>query len=219
MVNDKIHFRLNVTGKVLDEYLAGGWYRIRDLMFTTDHIVLEKRVIPVQWLRYDLSRLVYSRSARKLLNRNSKLFERKFKPAEITVEHEAVFSKYRRYVDLEISESVKETLFTQEPFPIFDTQLIEIRKDSRLIAVGYFDLGGPSPGSGSAAGILNFYDPEFRKFSLGKWLMLLAIEYVKKTGRRYFYPGYVALGYGKFDYKLQVAEKGIERYMENRWES
>ena len=80
---------------------------------------------------------------------------------------------------------------------IYNTHEINLFDGEKLIAVGYFDIG-----TRSAAGISSFYDPSYKKYSLGKYLIYLKMEYCQKMGFEYFYPGYFVPGYKAFDYKL-----------------
>ena len=80
---------------------------------------------------------------------------------------------------------------------VFNTYIIELRDGERLIAAGVFDRGDRS-----LAGILNFYDPNYRKHSLGKYLLLLKTDYARRLQLDYYYPGYLVCDYPKFDYKL-----------------
>ena len=66
---------------------------------------------------------------------------------------------------------------------------------------------------------MNFYDPNYRKYSLGKYLMLLKINYAQQQQYDYYYPGYVVSYYPKFDYKLFAAESATEVFdaINDRW--
>lgn len=72
-------------------------------------------------------------------------------------------------------------------------------------AAGFLDLGEKS-----SAGISCFYDPEYRKYSLGKYLMYLKMEFCKQNGFHFFYPGYFAPDYPLFDYKLDLAKPSLQ---------
>jgi arginine-tRNA-protein transferase len=74
-----------------------------------------------------------------------------------------------------------------------------------LIASGFFDLGRQS-----AEGITSFYDPEYKKYSLGKYLIYQKINYCRALGLKYFYPGYFVPGYRFFDYKLSIGRASLE---------
>jgi arginine-tRNA-protein transferase len=94
--------------------------------------------------------------------------------------------------------------------------MVEIRDCTRLIAVGYFDKG-----SNSIAGILNFYHPDYKKYSLGKYLILKKIDYALGHGIEFYYTGYMSTIYTKFDYKLYPDTNAIEVWLpvEKEWTS
>jgi arginine-tRNA-protein transferase len=83
--------------------------------------------------------------------------------------------------------------------------MFEIWDGPRLIAVGVFDLG-----ENSIAGILNFYDPDYKKFSLSKCLILKKMEFALNSGRDWYYPGYIGYKLPKFDYKLDPGFEAAE---------
>jgi arginine-tRNA-protein transferase len=107
-------------------------------------------------------------------------------------------------------------LFGKSNHNIYNTQEINIYDGNKLIAAGFFDLGKTS-----AAGISSFYDPAYKKYSLGKYLIYLKIEYCKEIGLHYFYPGYFVPGYPLFDYKLEIG-RSVLQYLEftsSQWKS
>jgi arginyl-tRNA--protein-N-Asp/Glu arginylyltransferase len=211
MLNPNIHFLTEARGTTLDKYLAAGWYRIYDLMFTTDSITVDTQAIPVKWIRYGLQQLEFRRSARKLLARNRKKFKLAIIPYEISLELEELYLKYWFDNQMEMSPSIGQSMFVNDPSEVFDTKLMELRLEGRLVAAGYFDLGRDS-----AAGIINFFDPDHKRDSLGKYLMLEAVDHCRQAGMRYFYPGYIAEGWDKFDYKLSVGT-GVEIFSSGKW--
>ena len=75
----------------------------------------------------------------------------------------------------------------------------------KMIATGFFDVGQES-----AAGICSIYDPAYRKYSLGKYMIYEKMFYSKSKGFDYFYPGYVVPGYTMFDYKLDIGSTALE---------
>nr|GFD32934.1 hypothetical protein [Tanacetum cinerariifolium] len=52
--------------------------------------------------------------------------------------------------------------------------------------------------------------PDYRKHSLGKYLLLLKTEYAREQQLAYYYPGYLVYGYSKFDYKLFASPEATE---------
>jgi arginine-tRNA-protein transferase len=65
-------------------------------------------------------------------------------------------------------------------------------------------------GKNSAAGITSFYDPAYRKNSLGKFIIYQKIKYCVAARLKYFYPGYFVPGYPRFDYKLKIQNHALE---------
>ena len=90
---------------------------------------------------------------------------------------------------------------------IFKTHCISVFDGDKLIAGGYFDTG-----ENSAASILHFFDPEYKRCSLGKYLLLVTVDFLKSAGYSFLYPGYVLAGNTKMDYKLFLGKKVMQYY-------
>ncbi|MBX3254416.1 MAG: hypothetical protein KF862_09770 [Chitinophagaceae bacterium] len=192
----------------LDALLSMGWYRMHQSVFTTTHIFMEDRSLRVFWLRYVIPALQFSKKQQKLLQQNQR-FSVVNKPIIITDEMEELYALYKTVIAFEPSPSVAEWLYGEEGDKgIFDTHVIEIRDADKLIAAGIYDKG-----KNSIAGIMNFYHPQYRKFSLGKYLVLLKVQYAKAFHCKWYYPGYITYGYPAFDYKLFLGEPNVEVFL------
>lgn len=179
-------------------------------MFTCRYIVFEDKLCPVHWLRLDLARVSYGKSQLRLLRLNDQ-FIITVKPFRLTDELENLYAWYLGSVNFDAPESVEACLLGGATNNVFDTQLVEVRDGKRLIAAGIFDNG-----LRSIAGIMNFYDPDYRKYSLGKYLMLQKMAHAQSQRKQFYYPGYIATNCSKFDYKLFVCEAATEVLDENR---
>ncbi|MFY7652949.1 MAG: hypothetical protein ACOVQE_09605, partial [Chitinophagaceae bacterium] len=84
----------------------------------------------------------------------------------------------------------------------------------KLIAFGLFDRGEKS-----IAGIVTEFDPAYAAFSLGNYLKYLMLDYCLDNSLTYFYPGYFAPGWKRFDYKLTIGKEALEYYhmVEKKW--
>jgi leucyl-tRNA---protein transferase len=191
-----IHFPTALSGHELDEYLAKGWFRMGQTIFTTDLLPVNGNIHPVYWLRYVLQKVRYGKKQERLLAIN-KHFSVSLKPFLLSEELEYLYASYLAIIDFDAPPTVESFLLDGDNNSIYDTQLIEIRDAGRLIAAGIFDNG-----ENSIAGIMNFYDPAYKAKSMGKYLMLLKINYAVAFGKLFYYPGYIAGGFSKFDYKL-----------------
>lgn len=198
-----------MRGSELDLYLSLGYFRMHQDVFTCRYLIYDHTILPVHWLRFDLANIEFKSKQRALLRRNA-AFSVVAQPFAITPEMQSLFNRYRNAVDFEAPESVEFWLMGGGTYNAFDTYAIEVRDGDRLIAVGIFDHG-----TESIAGIMNFYDPDYRKHSLGKFLMLQKIIYARQQHKLYYYPGYLVSNYPKFDYKLFPGEEATEVFDDN----
>lgn len=134
------------------------------------------------------------------------------KPLQLSDELEALYQVYRSQLDFEVSPTLRDNLFSlcfisSEEEPVFDSRVIEIRDQGKLIAAGIYDTGEES-----ISGIINIYDPAYKKYSPGKQLILFKLKDALEQGITYFYPGYIVVGFPKFDYKLEPGEGICEIY-------
>ncbi|MGI4740133.1 MAG: GNAT family N-acetyltransferase [Janthinobacterium lividum] len=193
-----------ISAAVLDYYLSLGYYRMYQDLFTCQFLPVESTLYTVHWLRLALARVHYGSKQRRLLRLNEQ-FAVTVKPFHLTAEYEALYARYQQSLDFEAAASLEALLFNGTTHSIFDTQVVEVRTDGELIAAGLFDRG-----KHSIAGIVNFYSPDYRKYSLGKYLMLCKVEYARRHHLTYYYPGYLVHGYPKFDYKLFASLEATE---------
>jgi len=213
MTDPGIYYPAHLTGTQLDLFLAKGWYRMGQGIFTTNYIVQDNCVFRVFWLRYNLSNVSPGKKSKQILSSNQQ-FNAVVLPVHITAEHEALYTLYRSGINFDPALNVTEWLYEQQHNNVFDSYMIELRDGEKLIALGIFDRG-----QNSIAGIMNFYHPDYKKYSPGKYLMLLKMEYAKTNDIQWYYPGYIVYGYPKFDYKLFVDKTAAELFFPelNQW--
>jgi len=202
-----------MRGGKLDFYLSHGYFRMHQNLFTCQVVCFDETIYSVHWLRLVLDQVSYGPKQRQLLKTNAR-FATTVGPFALTAEHEALYARYHASVDFDAPPSVRSWLYEGNPYTTFDTRVVEVRDGDRLIAAGIFDQGADS-----LAGILNFYDPDYRRHSLGKYLMLQKTDYARHQRQRYYYPGYLVHQYPKFDYKLFVCEAATEVFdpQANTW--
>jgi arginine-tRNA-protein transferase len=194
-----------IQGKLLDRFLSQGWYRYGAAIFTTDHIETEGLSTPVIWIRFRIRPINQFPKHRNILRKNAG-FSIQIKPFVYTEELEDLHQQYLRTVSFEVAQSLPDLLEDLHGF-IYDTKLIEVRDQGKLIAAGIFDLG-----KDSIAGIKNFFSPDYRKYSPGKFMMLIKHRFCLEHGIPFYYPGYIAPGNPRFDYKLFLDEAATERF-------
>ena len=201
-----VNYPAHLSPHTLDKYLEKGWFRMGQSMFTTSFLYFNDVSYNAIWLRYDLSNYELRKSSKLILKTNAK-FKVQINPFTYSPSKERLFSKYRANLPFGIAPTLGALLLEEGQFNIFNSYEVCIYDDKKLVAMGIFDLGDTS-----AQGIVNFYDPDYRKYSLGKFVILQKVLYLKSQGFTYFYPGYFVPGYALFDYKIELLSSGMSFY-------
>jgi leucyl-tRNA---protein transferase len=195
-----------IAPEELDDYLAAGWFRMRQSIFTTHFLCFQQQFYSAIWLRTRLADGIADSTYKQLQKRNSH-FTVQVQTASLTRQHELLYKQYKQGITFQTSDNLQQLLYGYEIHNRFQTLEINIYDGDRLIAAGYFDTGRVS-----AAGIVSFYHPQYKKYSLGKYLIYQKMEYCHQQRIQYFYPGYVAPGYAVFDYKLSIGRAAMQYY-------
>lgn len=197
---------ISLSHQELDLFLQAGWYRTGQSLFTLDFIFLSEWY-RVFWLRFGMEQFDFGKKQQQLLRRNSQ-FTTTICPLHLTEEHHKLYDDYFQSIDFEASPTLFQYLYhSNSEETIFDSRMVEVRDGQRLIAVGIFDIGETS-----IAGIINYFHPDYRKYSLGKYLILKKIEYAITNNLEWYYPGYIGYKLPKFEYKLEAGHKTAEIY-------
>lgn len=191
---------------MLDTFLAKGWFRMGQSVFTTHFLRFQNQFYPAVWLRYDLGTISADSMEGKLKKIEAR-FQTEVGPWVSSEEQEELFTLYRKHSGLSMAESLRHILMDEHAENVFQTFQVSIRDGDRLVGLGIFDAGDQS-----AAGISSIYHPDYKKYSLGKILMLLKMRHCIGLGLQWFYPGYAVPGYRRFDYKLRVLPEHTHFY-------
>lgn len=193
---DDIIYPKELTSSELDNYLAKGWFRLGQSIFTTEFVITVDDIFFVYWIRLAIEKINFGRRMTKILKRNAGL-NFKILPFSITPEVEALYDLYKNSVSFRAPDSIRDYLLNGADSNLFNSKMIIVNDNNKLISVGIFDIAETS-----LAGIINFYHPDYKKHSLGLYLMLLTIKYAKQLRKQWYYPGYIIEANTKFNYKL-----------------
>lgn len=201
----------HITGEILDLYLAKGYYRWNRHIFTDNccHDSINNTIVDVFWLRTRLAKVGNLKDLS--IYKKNKKFTVTISDCFIDEEMEELYQKYKSTLKFNPSETINQCLNgdpENEPQATFDTKTIQIRYGKQLIAASYFDVGKLT-----MMDITNFYHPDYRKYSLSKYMMLLKMEYGIKQNMMFYYPGYLALNSTLFDYKIFPTIEAMEVYI------
>lgn len=195
----------NIAPHLLDDYLADGWFRMQQSIFTTRYLQHDGQFYETIWLRHRLADFAFPEWFLKMQHKGK--FRVEITTGLSTPAHELLYQQYRETKPLDWSDSLESILYGDRSNNLFNTHIMNVYDGEKLVAAGFFDIG-----TASAAGICNFYDPSYKKFSLGKFLYYSEVLYCIENGLTYFYPGYITPGLSMFDYKVHMHFDSLEAY-------
>lgn len=212
-MNPNVIELLSLEPAQLDGFLSIGWFRMQQTIFTTNNLYFNDQEYDAIWLRIRLHDVRPDRKFKKLSGKNNR-FRTEIKSLRITPAHEALYHSYKKSISFEGASSLHSLLYGTNDFNVYNTQIIDVYDGDVLIGTGCFDLG-----SNSAAGIFSVYDPAYKKFSLGKYMIYKKMQYCREENFTFFYPGYVIPGYPSFDYKLEIGKPAIDYFdpVQKKW--
>ena len=183
------------------------------MLYKMDLLCIDDEVYSVVNIRLNMEEFGLRKRQRKLLRKAEEKFKITFGKAEPTPEKEKLYEDHKHKFKGFIHGTLEEYLNAGFDSTVFDTREVCIYDGDKLIAVSYFDLG-----ERGMASLLGLYEKEYKSWSLGKVTMLKEIEFGLKTGRKWYYPGYVLDLPSAFDYKLELGQ--MEYYSPSkRWTS
>lgn len=98
----------------LDRYLAMGWFRMRQSVFTCDILLKEYSVHNTVWIRTPLEGYNFSKSLRKLMRRNNRRFSSTLTPFFISQEMEELYQRYRAGFKGDLSETLHLSFYGED---------------------------------------------------------------------------------------------------------
>ena len=98
----------------LDRYLAMGWFRMRQSVFTCDILLKEYSVHNTVWIRTPLQGYNFSKSLRKLMRRNNRRFSSTLMPFFISYEMEELYQRYRAGFKGDLSETLHLSFYGED---------------------------------------------------------------------------------------------------------
>ncbi len=199
------------TGKLLDRYLADGWYRMGARMFTCRYNFYPNGFLTTVWTRLPLAEHQFPKSIAKLLRRNAQKFTTVIHPARALEAEERVFSAYSASRNYDLHSNAAHYITHDRDAP-FDTWQVSVYDQETLIGFAYFDRGRLAMQSVSC-----FFLPEYSKYSIGLYTLALEVEQAKRWGMAYHYSGYIVPGNDTFEYKRRMGDLEAYDDVERSW--
>jgi arginine-tRNA-protein transferase len=149
------------------------------------------------WIRLPARDPKLRRSTRRLANRNDARFTSAVARHQWSEEKEAVFQAYQAIAPGGQTPSIDRFLLGRHARDRFDTHEVTIRDGDRLVGFSLFDVGLTS-----AQSLIGCYLPDYARFGLGRYSLLLELRHLASRGGDYHYPGYILRDEPVMDYKL-----------------
>ncbi len=197
-------FAAKIEPEGTDQLLARGWRHFGEHFFRYNLGYYGSEIRRVFPLRVDLSELSFSKSQRRILNRNEGL-ETQFRPARISDETHELFHRHKRRFNQGVPESIYDFLSADPSTIPCEALECAIYDGNRLMAVSFFDVGFESISS-----IYGMFEPDETSRSLGILTMLRELQFALAAGKKYYYHGYIYDGNSFYDYKKRF--RGLEIY-------
>lgn len=202
-------YQLLVPPAQMDILWALGWRHFGYLFFRYSEVAEKEGIFHVRPVRIDLATFSFSDSQKRILRKNKDLSV-EIVPTVINAEKEALFELHKVRFEKNIPDSLYDFLSVLPATNPCKNLSIEVRKEGKLLAVSFLDIGEKAMSS-----VYAMFHPEEAKRSLGLYTMLLEIEYALAQNCDYFYSGYTYLEPSYYDYKKHF--KALQGYDWEKW--
>lgn len=191
------------NGEKYDAYLANGFFRGASMMYKTKLLCIGSKVSSVINIRLPLDDFELTPKKKKLIKKVEQKFTIKVRPYYPNKQHDLLYQKFKSRFKGFLYPDIESFLSLGSPFAlaIYNTHVLEVYDNKKLIAFSLFDYGKVS-----CAGLLAIYDFNYADYSLGNYTMFKEILVAKGYGLKYYYPGYILNNIHDFDYKLRIGK-------------
>jgi leucyl-tRNA---protein transferase len=180
-----------------DYFLEHGWRHYAGHFCRYNFGDHDGRVYRVLPLRVKLDEFALSKSQRRIMRRNADV-ESTIGYRHIDDTINELFDAHKRRFTFRAPESIYEHVSWQGIVPTYTWQLT-MRVGGVVKAASFFDCGDRSVSS-----IYTCFDPAETKRSLGILAILKTIEWGRRLGKAYYYPGYAYEEKSFYDYKKRI---------------
>ena len=182
----------------MDQVWASGWRHLgRHFFRYSTQPASDGSLQTITPLRIDLASCTFTKSQRRVLNKNYDL-RSEIVPAAIDGELRALFQRHKQRFASNIPDTLETFLGPDPALGPCECHMLRVFDGTRLIAASFFDLGQQA-----ASSIYGLFEPECAQRSLGIFTFLLEIQHCRDAGLRWLYPGYATKEPSVYDYKKQ----------------
>ena len=203
----------NYAPRLMDKLLSIGYFRSGKSMFHGPVTFIEGVPNSTIRTRLVLATQKLGKSSRKLLAKNRRKFTHAVCELDLDEEILELYEVYRAdCFKGNLNGELSEWLEGSFDLKIFNTKIIKFYDGDRLIAASFVDIG-----QDSMASIMGIYHPDYSKYSLGVYSMLVEVECAKEMELDYYYPGYILSASPRFEYKKKVGNLDYKSFDSLQW--
>jgi arginyl-tRNA--protein-N-Asp/Glu arginylyltransferase len=192
-------FSFQAAPAEMDALWREGWRHFGAYFFRYNLGFYESEIRRVLPLRIRLRDFKFSKSQRRVLNKNSDL-ETIIRPALVDAEKESLFDRHKRRFKSGVPDSIYNFLSDEPAAVPCEALEVCVFERGKLLAASFFDVGREA-----VSGIYGMFEPAQEKRSLGILTMLLEIRYAMENGKKFYYSGYAYEGSSFYDYKKRFS--------------
>lgn len=187
-----------VPAEVMDQVWATGWRHFGKYFFRYSTQQAEDGGLQtITPLRIDLACSTFTKSQRRVLNKNADL-RTDIAPAALDEDLHSLFQRHKQRFTHNIPDTLENFLGPDPAQGPCECRILRVFDGPRLIAASFFDVGQQS-----ASSVYGLFEPEYSKRSLGIFTLLLEIQHCRASGLRWLYSGYATKEPSVYDYKKQ----------------
>lgn len=179
----------------MDALWEKGWRHFGPIFYRYKEAITGEGVRHVMPLRVDMDAFAPSKSQRRVLRHNNDI-EIRVKRAHLDPERQRLFDLHKMRFKDNIPNSLEDFLGPAPQAGPCLTVEVGGYLHGKLVAASYLDVG-----STSVSSIYAFFDPEHAGRSLGTATVLWEIVVARRSGKRWYYPGYCYREPSGYDYK------------------
>lgn len=199
---------------VFDSYMANGWRLLGYSIIRHNFAVCRSQMCGTIPLRIRLQDFHFSKSQRQLLRRNAGLSV-SYGPIQLKPEHHILFQIHSEQRFSERRPDLLATFIGAQSHsePVTGKSFTVRMTDGQIAAYSFMHIGEKA-----VSGTYCFFHPDYSKYSLGNFTLLLEILKSQELGMQYYYPGYCYDVPSQFDYKLNFNALESYNWKTGEWE-
>lgn len=188
----------SVPAEIMDHAWATGWRHFgRHFFRYSTQQAQDGALQTITPLRIDLDSCAFTKSQRRVLNKNADL-RTEIAPAAIDDDLRALFQRHKQRFTHNIPDTLETFLGPDPARGPCECRMVRVFDGPRLIAASYLDVA-----QHAASSVYGFFEPEHSRRSLGTLTLLLEIQHCRAAGLRHLYTGYATREPSLYDYKKQ----------------